>query len=164
MIESVLGFHAQTLVGNSNREVTGVLDSAAKLNSILSSKWDTECTESIGNFSSDDSSFDDMEQGHKPSSYVKSSSGRRIDDIFKLDGMSSLSRPRSESPETDVDISRSLGMHRIRSMPNLEYGRSAHNRSTGQTMIESVPEYDKAKGKTDAAENIMEFETLFAEL
>ena len=55
-------------------------------------------------------------------------------------------------------------MHRIKSMPNLEYGRSAHNRVAGQTMLESVSECGRATGKVDATVNVAELEMLLADL
>ncbi len=118
-------------------------------------------TERINTCSSVDSSFDDVDQdAMPPSSHEDRSSGLQIEDIFELVVIPTISRPRTESPKRDIDIVRGLGMHRIRSMPNLEYGRPSHNRSTGQTMFEC----GRAKGKEDAAVNVAEFETLLGKI
>ncbi len=108
-------------------------------------------TESIGTCSSD---YSDLENEREdamppPSPYKPNSSGRQFKDGFQLGVMSTLSRPRSASPKRDGGMPQGRGMQRIRSLPNMDYGRSSYNRGIGLTMLESVAEYDKANGKVD---------------
>mmetsp|Transcript_21515 Transcript_21515/g.45200 ORF Transcript_21515/g.45200 Transcript_21515/m.45200 type:complete len:169 (-) Transcript_21515:71-577(-) len=112
--------------------------------------------------SSDDSDFDDDDGVlmPPPSPYKSRNSNGRCTDVFKLGVMSTLSRPRSESPKRDGGKLLGREMQRIRSQPNMEYGRASYNRGIGRTMLESVTECDKAKGKLDAAKKVAQFDAL----
>ena len=145
-----------------NHRVSCVFYSAGSIQTFRSRTCDTS---SIGTFS-DDLSFNNEEQESLPGpvSHVDRSNYPRSNDAQKIGDILSLSRPRSESPKRHSDMSRNLVMNRIRSMPKLEYSRSAHNRSTGQSMFESVDKCSNANGKADAAVNVAAFDMLLADL
>jgi hypothetical protein len=123
-------------------------------------------TESIGTCSSDDSDIEnDCEDAMPPPSlYQPQSSGGLCKDGFQLVVKSTLSRPRSESPKRVHVVPMGAGMQRIRSLPNMDYGRASYNRGIGRILLESVAEYDKANGKVDAAKKVAQFDALLEDI
>jgi hypothetical protein len=39
-------------------------------------------------------------------------------------------------------------MQRIRSLPNMDYGRASYNRGIGRTFLDSMAEYDKTRARS----------------
>ena len=75
--------------------------------------------------------------------------------------LSVLSRARSSSPrkvEAPSQLQERRGMTRVRSMPCLQYDRSAYNRSVGQAVLASVSEHDGSKGRGEAKKRVEEFD------
>ena len=77
-----------------------------------------------------------------------------------------LSRARSSSPrkvEASSQPQERRGMARVRSMPCLQFDRSAYNRSVGQSVLASVSEHDGSKGRGEAKKRVEEFDQLLQE-
>ena len=77
-----------------------------------------------------------------------------------------LSRARSSSPrkvEASSQPQERRGMTRVRSMPCLQFDRSAYNRSVGQAVLASVSEHDGSKGRGEAKKRVEEFDQLLQE-
>ena len=121
---------------------------------------------SIGPCSSDDSDFENEDEDMMPPPipYIAQSGDGHRKDIFKLGVMSTLSRPRSASPKRDSGMPKGREMQRIRSLPNMEYGRASYNRGIGQFMLERITEVDKEKSKEDAAKKVAQFDALLEDI
>jgi hypothetical protein len=125
------------------------------------------CDDSIGTCSSDNSDFENEDEDvmPPPSPYMPLNSGDgQCTDVFKLGVMSTLSRPRSASPKRNGGMPKGRGMQRIRSLPNMEYGRASYNRGIGQFMLERITEVDKEKSKEDAAKKVAQFDALLEDI
>jgi hypothetical protein len=122
------------------------------------------CTDSIRSCSNDDSSFEDEDVRPPPTPYRPRSSSGICKDVVKLGVISTLSRPRSESPMRN-GVQKGRGMQRITSLPNINYGRASYNRLIGQTLLlECVAESEKPKCKEDSKKEVDHFDDLLENL
>ena len=55
-------------------------------------------------------------------------------------------------------------MHRVASLPNMQYDRSIYNRSVGKSDLASVSEHNDARGHGQAKQRAMEFDMLLNDL
>ena len=144
------------LRGNAHESDFAVHDLAAALNSIKSSNF------SIGTQSSSTENSDEEDSELPPPKPIVAREPK-----CNLMKFNPLLRGRSFSPKkTDApgQPQERRGMTRVRSMPCLQYDRSAYNRSMGQAVLASVSEHDGSKGRGEAKRRVEEFDQLLQDI